>query len=167
MGGQEGRWEKHGERHWTSSFLPLGRESPGIPSMVEYYGCLLECMNQARLPKCFPSNLHTCCSLLWVTAHTSNLPKQARELHYQLTAPSTELTSHCVIKERESHKKQKAVAPPFCQGVSGCEVADWLLLVVKFLFMASSSLCLPTAEFHWMGREYLLQSSCIGCALGS
>jgi hypothetical protein len=47
----------------TESVLSLGREFPDTPSVVEYDGCLLECVHQVRLPNSFPPNLHTCCSL--------------------------------------------------------------------------------------------------------
>lgn len=63
--GREGseREGEYGERQCTSSVLPLGRDSPGTPSVMECDGCLLECINQASLPKCFPASLCTCCSL--------------------------------------------------------------------------------------------------------
>lgn len=53
MEGREGgeREGEYGEKQWTGSALSLGREFPGTPLVVEYDGCLLECRNQAMLPK--------------------------------------------------------------------------------------------------------------------
>lgn len=82
-----GREGEYRERQCTSSVHPLGRDSPGTPSVMEYGGCLLECINQSRLPSASQPVSARVAPQLWVTAPASILPKQGRELNDQLFSP--------------------------------------------------------------------------------